>query len=100
MNKIIMAAITICTLTGCCNKEQLSKIEIAKHKIDSLFNSRYQINEDTSKINSPGASVLIMKGDTILYNNNFGIANYKNDSLINNNTFFNIASVSDRKSVV
>ena len=101
MKTIIMATISLGILSGCCNNsEQLSKTQIAREKIDSLFNTRYQLENPQIATTTPGASVLIIKGDTILYNNNFGLANHKNDSLIDNNTFFNIASVSKQFTAV
>lgn len=78
-----------------CNNKNASKQQIALQKIDSLFNNRYAVNGDTSKINDfPGGAVLIMKGDSIIFDKGYGIANYETKSSIDGNTFFNIASVS------
>lgn len=44
--------------------------------------------------NEPGAAVLILKGDKIVYDQGFGIADLEKGDKIDGNTFFNIASVS------
>lgn len=60
---------------------------MAIDKLDTMFQELYPENE-------PGAAVLILKGDKILYDKGFGLADLETGAKIDGNTFFNIASVS------
>ena len=62
-------------------------------QIDSLFSSLYPADE-------PGAAVLILKGDSIIFNKGFGLADIETQTPVTGNTFFNIASVSKQFSGV
>lgn len=79
-------------LLSSCNSSQSSDDTVFT-QIDSLFTSLYPANE-------PGAAVIIVKNDSIVYNKNFGMARMDTNEAINENTFFNIASVSKQFSAV
>lgn len=88
---LIITLLTAIIMTSCTSQAAKERQAIAS--LDSLFMSLYQIDE-------PGASILILKGDTILYDRGFGIADMKTGSKIDGNTFFNIASVSKQFSAI
>jgi Beta-lactamase class C and other penicillin binding proteins len=91
---IMLSAIIITNTMNSC-KNNRSQTQTAIEAIDSLFKARYAINGDTSIIRDyPGGAVLIMKGDSIIFDKGYGKANYKTNEAIDGNTFFNIASVS------
>lgn len=76
-----------------CSSNVKNSDKIALKQIDSLFNSLYPNNE-------PGAEVLVLKGDSIIFEKGYGIANMDSLTPIDENTFFNIASVSKQFSGV
>ena len=76
-----------------CDSNIKNSDKIAIEQVDSLFKTLYPENE-------PGAAVLIMKGDTIIFEKGYGIANMDSLTPIDGNTFFNIASVSKQFSAV
>ncbi len=63
-------------------------------KLDSLFEQRYP------DANEPGAAVVIARGDSILYERYFGIADMSSGEPVTAETRFNIASVSKQFTVV
>ena len=89
----LAAATTMGTMISCSSPAP-TKDEIAVAKLDSLFTERY------SPQPNPGGTVLIMKGDSILYENSWGIADTELNTKIDGNTFFNIASVSKQFTAV
>ena len=89
----IAAATTMGTMISCSSPAP-TKDEIAVQKLDSLFTERY------SPQPNPGGTVLIMKGDSVLYQNSWGIADTELNTTIDANTFFNIASVSKQFTAV
>lgn len=89
----LAAVTTLGTMISCSNPAP-TKDEIAVGKLDSLFNERY-----TPQPN-PGGTVLIMKGDSVLYQKSWGIADTELNTKIDENTFFNIASVSKQFTAV
>ena len=74
-------------------KSTQNKDQIALYQIDSLFTSLYPSNE-------PGAAVLILKGDDILFKKGYGLADMVTKEPVTTQTFFNIASVSKQFSAV
>jgi CubicO group peptidase (beta-lactamase class C family) len=66
-------------LLGLCSCE--------KNKFDELFSS--QIKED-----GPGASILIMKGDSVVFSKSYGLADLGTKEQITNKTLFNLGSIS------
>lgn len=98
---VVSGVLTTSILMTCCTPKQ-SMTEIAVHKIDSLFTARYSTGnsvQDTA-FQNPGGAVLIMKGDTVLFDKGYGIADTHLHTKIDGNTFFNIASVSKQFSAV
>lgn len=93
---IVSGALLTSMLMTCCATPQPSKTEIAVHQIDSLFTLRYSTGTtlQDSTFTNPGGAVLIMKGDTLLFDKGYGIADTESGAKIDGHTFFNIASVS------
>lgn len=73
-------------------KENRSTTDFVE-KIDNLFSEYYPDGE-------PGAEVLVLKGDSIIFDKGYGIADLNSGIKIDGNTFFNIASVSKQFSGV
>jgi len=67
--------------------------QVAIDRIDSLFTSLYPSNE-------PGAAVLILKGEEVIFEKGYGIADMVRLTPVTGKTFFNIASVSKQFSAV
>ncbi len=84
---VLLLTLLIPVLMVSCNQNTPTANEVIAAKLDSLFASHYGEN-------TPGASVLILKGNDVIYSNSYGVANYENNTRIDSNTFFNIASVS------
>lgn len=74
-------------LMSACSSDSLQA------ELDSLFQSVFPEGE-------PGAAVLVMKGDDVVYDKGFGIADLETGALIDGNTFFNIASCSKQFTAV
>jgi len=79
-------------LTSCTSNRKETDV-LTVNRIDSLFQSLYPSNE-------PGVAVLIMKGDSIVFDKGYGIADMEKMTKIDGNTFFNIASVSKQFAAV
>lgn len=80
----------------CCLLMVLIAQSLAKtlpERIDSLMQTRYAPNE-------PGAAVMIIKGDNVLFEGYYGIADMDKKMLITDTTTFNIASISKQFTVV
>ena len=93
----MVAVATLTSLTAmvsCNNTPTLTKDEIALQKVDSLFTERYAPQPN------PGGAVLILKGDSIIFDKGYGIADTELNTQIDGNTFFNIASVSKQFTAV
>ncbi len=80
------------TMLHSCNNSSDLRLQ-AVNQIDSMFTALYPSDE-------PGAAVLIMKGDEVLFEKGYGIADMNSLEKIDVNTFFNIASVSKQFSAV
>ena len=78
---------------SCANNKAYNDAEKICKDVDSLFSSQYPSNE-------PGVSVLIMKEDSVIFSQGYGIADLSTGLTIDDNTFFNIASVSKQFSAV
>ncbi len=76
-----------------CSGGDGSKLGEMPAKLDSIFAAHY--GDDT-----PGASALVLKGDDVVYQRSFGIANFESGAKIDSTTFFNIASVSKQFTAV
>ena len=75
--------------TSC--REQATSYEVSR--LDSICSSLFPADE-------PGAAVLIMRHDTILFSRGYGLADLETRQPIDENTFFNIASVSKQFTAV
>lgn len=94
IHRYLYIALSLFILSSCNNMKKIAE-ENVKQKLDSLFTERYAFNNDSSMINDfPGGAVLIMKGDTVIFDKGYGKANYETGEQIDGNTFFNIASCS------
>lgn len=62
-------------------------------QIDSIMRFRYDIN-------APGGAIMIIKNDSVLFENYYGIANMETGEQISESTQFNIASISKQFTVV
>ena len=82
----------IMTIISCGQKKE--KQSTFNNKVDSLFSSIYSDN------NEPGAAVLIMKGDSVIFEKCYGIADMETKAPITPETNFCIASVSKQFSAV
>jgi len=89
--KYLFIATAIFMINSCSNSNTLS--EESLKSLDNLFSNQYPINE-------PGAAVLILKGDSIIFNKGYGVADMESMTPINSSTFFNIASVSKQFSAI
>jgi len=89
---LIPLSITLLFMITSCSTPKTPD-QIALEQIDSLFTSLYPANE-------PGAAVLILKGDSIIFEKGYGLADLQTQTPVDVNTFFNIASVSKQFSGV
>ena len=84
MKKLVFFLLIPLTLMVSCKKSpEKEQVE----KLDQLCASLFPADE-------PGAAVLVMKGDDIIFDKGYGIADIDTKVPIDGNTFFNIASVS------
>jgi len=66
-----------------------------ENKLDSYLEQQFDnLPVVKNEENKPGFSVIITKKDSIIYSANFGSSNLEDDSLITENTVFDIASLS------
>ena len=91
LKTILLAFIGLYVMVACSTKQ--TPEQTAFDRLDSLFNQLYPADE-------PGAAVLILKGDDIIYEKGFGIADVETKEPITGKTFFCIASVSKQFSGV
>ncbi len=87
MLRLLFTIISITTLTYLVNAATLSE------QINKIMESRYGYN-------APGGAIMILKNDSILFENYYGIANMETGELISESTRFNIASISKQFTVV
>ena len=83
MKKLTFFLISLAIMASCTNNPDKE----AAVKLDQLCTSLFPADE-------PGAAVLVMKGDQIVFDKGYGIADINTKVPIDGNTFFNIASVS------
>lgn len=88
---IAMAALAV-ALVG-CHKHQPSPQQALSAQLDSLF-SEYFVED------APGAAVVVMQGDSMIYGRGFGLARMDTLTKVDLNTMFNICSVSKQFSAV
>ncbi|MGM9774752.1 MAG: serine hydrolase domain-containing protein [Candidatus Egerieousia sp.] len=80
-----------------CSQKPTDPVAKALESIDSLFTERYACEKDAVE---PGGTVLIIKGDSILYQKSWGYADLEKKTKIDGNTSFNIASCSKQFTAV
>ena len=90
MKKTILFLLIFTAMLVSC-KENPYKEET--DKLDQLCTALFPADE-------PGAAVLVMKDDQILFDKGYGIADIETKAPIDGNTFFNIASVSKQFTAV
>jgi CubicO group peptidase (beta-lactamase class C family) len=93
MKRLILPAILISNLMISCKSGQESTNSVAIQKLDSLFSSQYPADE-------PGATILILRGDSVIFEKGYGIADMETKEPAGGETFYNIASVSKQFSGV
>ena len=93
LKTILLAFIGLYLMEACSTKQTQTPGQMAFDRLDSLFNQLYPADE-------PGAAVLILKGDDIIYEKGFGIADMETKEPVTGKTFFCIASVSKQFSAV
>lgn len=91
--KTILLMLLPVMLLSSCGGKQASSDESVSNQLDSLFTSLYPASE-------PGATVLVVKNDSIIYNKGFGMARMDTNEPMDGRTFVNIASVSKQFSAV
>lgn len=79
------------TIFSCASPENPD--QMALEKIDSLFTSLYPAN-------SPGAAVLLLKGDNIIFEKGYGYADMETKAPATGKTLFCIASISKQFAAV
>ena len=70
-----------------------SKKQAALEELNTMMSSIYNPNE-------PGAAILIMDDKEVIFDKGYGLADLKKSTVIDGNTFFNIASISKQFSAV
>ncbi|MEK6780137.1 MAG: serine hydrolase domain-containing protein [Bacteroidota bacterium] len=73
-------------LLGACSTKETNHSNFAA-KLDSLYNKTFTADQ-------PGAAILVMKGDTILFSEGYGIADMVTKEPISTQTLFNLGSIS------
>ena len=90
MNKVFLFILISLAMVVSC-KQNPEKEQVAQ--LDKLCASLFPADE-------PGAAVLVMKGDDIIFDKGYCIADINTKKPIDGNTFFNIASVSKQFTAV
>ena len=90
---ILFGFIGLCVIASCTTKQIQTPDQKAFAQFDSLFGQLYPADE-------PGAAVLFLKGDSVVYKKGFGIANMETKEPVTGKTFFCIASVSKQFAAV
>ena len=89
MKKTLFFLLALTVLTAC---HQPTESE-AVRGLDSICTGLFPADE-------PGAAVLVMRGDSVLFDRGYGLADLETRTPIDGNTFFNIASVSKQFTAV
>lgn len=94
--RITLSFLILLNLTAAmysCQSNSQTPGQTALEKIDALFTARYSAD-------TPGGAVLLLKGDSVLFDKGYGLADLETGARIDGNTFFNIASVSKQFTAV
>lgn len=89
MKRFLLYIWVLITLTAC---HQGAESE-AVRTLDSICSALFPAD-------GPGAAVLILRGDSVLFDRGYGLADLETQTPIDGNTFFNIASVSKQFTAV
>ena len=91
----VILTLGMCQCAKTTNDEQATEASLSTeaHELDSICHSLFPADE-------PGAAVLVMRGDSIVFNEGYGLADLDTKTPISDSTFFNIASVSKQFTAV
>ena len=89
MKKIALFVLAVVAMSSCGRQSEAPEVRA----LDSICQGLFPQNE-------PGAAVLIMKSDSVLFDRGYGLADIETKVPIDGNTFFNIASVSKQFTAV
>ena len=65
-----LTLLTLLVMVSCGKKANKDKVAVAMDEIDSLFTAHYSVDGNANpKFTNPGGAVLIMKGDSIIFDN-------------------------------
>ena len=87
-NLLLIAAVAV---LAACNENAPSPVDT--QSLDIMMNERISADE-------PGAAVLVMYGDSVIFEKGYGLADLNTKAPIDANTFFNIASMSKKFTAV
>jgi len=87
MQKNFYVAILFLFISSWVYSQSVSLNEKSLNQLHKLFSDEFKDDE-------PGGSVLIKKGDEIIYSGIFGFADMEAEDPINENTVFNTGSIS------
>ncbi len=90
-NKIIYLSILILSFVSCKTETKSKSKVLEKPKSEKIDNLAIRYLE----LNRFSGVILITKGDTTIYNNEFGLADYENDKPFSNKTTFKIGEISE-----
>jgi len=93
MKHLIFSSLLLLIMITSCKSGENNADQTAYIKLDSLFSSQYPAGE-------PGATVLILRGDSVVFEKGYGIADMETMTPADGETFWNIASVSKQFSGV
>ena len=86
---VFLLLIPLTLMVSCKNNPEKEQVA----KLDQLCSTLFPADE-------PGAAVLVLKGDDIVFDKGYGVADLDTKVPIDGNTFFNIASVSKQFTAV
>lgn len=89
MKKIALFVLAVVAMGSCSRQSEAPEVRA----LDSICQGLFPQDE-------PGAAVLIMKSDSVLFDRGYGLADIETKVPIDGNTFFNIASVSKQFTAV
>lgn len=84
-------------MNSCSQPKNTDPVSLAMESVDSLFTARYECDKNAVE---PGGTVLILKGDSVLFSKSWGYADLEKKTKIDGNTSFNIASCSKQFTAV
>lgn len=88
-NFILKITMLLVIFISCKDKKEETKQTTSPdaNQLDAYFSSQMPADE-------PGGAILIMKGDSIIFSKGYGLADLKTKSKIDENTLFNVGSIS------